>query len=104
MNIFSQFQGFVWDDANRDKNQHRHKVTWWECEEVFFNQPLYMHPDVRHSEREERFYVLGKTNRSRFLFMVFTRHRSRVRIISARDMHKKERKVYLEKAQKDSQV
>lgn len=104
MQIFSQFSGFDWDDANRDKNWRKHRVAWWECEEIFFNQPLYIFPDPRHSLMEERYYALGKTNSSRMLFVVFTRRKSKIRIISARDMHKKERKVYLEKAQKDSEV
>lgn len=90
--------------SRQDKNWHRHKVTWWECEEVFFNQPLYVYPDERHSLTEERFYALGRTNSSRLLFIVFTRRKTKIRIISARDMHKKERKVYLEKAQRDSKV
>lgn len=104
MQLFPQFQGFDWDDANRDKNWHRHRVAWWECEEVFFNQPLYVLPDERHSLKEERFYALGRTNNSRLLFVVFTRRKSKIRIISAREMNKKERKVYLEKAQRDSKV
>jgi len=104
MEIFQQFQGFDWDDANKDKNWHRHNVAWWECEEVFFNQPLYVHKDDRHSLIEERFYVLGKTNNSRLICMVFTRRKSKIRIISARDMHKKERKVYFEKAKRDSKI
>ncbi len=104
MQLFSQFQGFDWDDANRNKSWHRHKVAWWECEEVFFHQPLYVYPDERHSLTEEGFYALGRTNSSRLLFIVFTRRKAKIRIISARDMHKKERKVYLEKAQRDSKV
>jgi len=104
MRTFPQFLGFDWDDANRDKNWHRHSVAWWECEEVFFNQPLYVYPDERHSLTEERLYALGRTNRSRLLFIVFTRRKSKIRIVSARDMHKNERRIYLEKAQKDSKV
>ena len=104
MQLFPQFQRFDWDDANRDKNWRRHKVAWWECEEMFFNQPLYVYRDERHSLTEERSYALGRTNSSRLLFIVFTRRKAKIRIISARDMHKNERKVYLEKAQRDSKV
>lgn len=104
MQIFSKFEGFDWDEANRNKNWSRHKVQWWECEELFFNQPLYVYSDQRHSMTEDRFYALGKTNQSRLLFIVFTRRKNNIRIISARDMHKKERKVYFEKAQKDSNI
>jgi uncharacterized DUF497 family protein len=104
MQLFSQFDGFDWDNANRDKNLHRHNVAWWECEEVFFNQPLYVFKDERHSLIEVRYYALGRTSLSRLLFIVFTHRKSRIRVISARDMHKKERKVYIEKAQRDSKI
>jgi uncharacterized DUF497 family protein len=104
MQLFPQFQGFDWDKANEDKNFYRHNVTWWECEEVFFNQPLYVYLDEQHSLTEERFYALGKTNGARLLFIVFTRRKAKIRVISARDMHKKERKVYFEKTKRDSKV
>ena len=104
MKIFQQFIGFDWDDANREKNRLKHDVEWWECEEVFFNQPLYVVHDRRHSSKEERYYALGKTTPGRLLFVVFTRRKSRIRIISARGMHTKELKAYNEKAQKDSAV
>lgn len=104
MQVFTGFKGFEWDSGNREKNVRKHKVYWWECEEVFFNQPLYVHKDEKHSTAEERFYTLGRTNSSRFLFIVFTQRKNNIRIISARDMHKKERMVYIEKAKKDSTI
>lgn len=104
MQLFPEFEGFQWDDANRHKNWAKHRVTWWECEELFFNQPLYVLPDTGHSETESRFYALGVTNLQRPLFVVFTRRRNRIRVISAREMSKEERKVYSEKAQEDSQA
>ena len=104
MRLFQAFTGFDGDSANREKNWQRHRVAWWECEEVFFNQPLYISPDIRHSLKEERYYALGKTTQGRRLFVVFTRRRNSIRVISARDMHKKERRVYNEKAEKDSAV
>jgi uncharacterized protein len=104
MKIFSQFTRFDWDSANREKNKSKHNVEWLECEEVFFNQPLYIHFDTSHSSKEERYYALGKTNNHRLLFIVFTRRKSMIRIISARDMHKKERKIYHEETQRDSKI
>ncbi len=104
MQLFPEFTGFDWNGANLDKNWKKHRVEWWECEEVFFNQPLYVSHDQRHSMKEERSYALGKTTDGRLLFVVFTRRRNKIRIISARDMHAKERKVYYEKAQEDSAV
>ncbi len=104
MRLFSQFEGFEWDEGNRNKNWHRHKVHWWECEELFFHQPLYIYSDERHSAAEDRYYALGRTNTRRLLLIVFTHRRKKIRIISTRDMHKKERHVYREKAKKDTSV
>lgn len=104
MQLLVDFTGFEWDSGNRQKNWAKHRVAWWECEEAFFNQPLYVIPDPRHSGKEARFFALGVTNAGRMLFLVFTRRTQKVRIISARDMSKRERKTYYEKAQKDSQA
>ena len=61
--------------------------------QVFFNQPL-IAPDTKHSQVEERFFALGRTDMDRYLFLVFTMRGRKIRIISARDMNKKERKIY----------
>ena len=86
--------GFQWDAGNADKNWIRHRVSRSEAEEVFFNQPLVVADDDEHSETEGRFYVLGRTNGGRLLFLVFTIRRRLIRVISARDMTKREREVY----------
>ena len=87
------FTGFQWDEGNREKNWVAHKVSIGECEEVFFHEPLVM-PDIKHSGREERYYALGKTGKGRILFLSFTRRKSLMRVISARDASRKERKQY----------
>jgi uncharacterized protein len=86
--------GFDWDDGNSEKNWLLHRVARGEAEEVFFNQPLVVGDDDEHSANEERFYLLGQTNRHRALFVVFTIRRDLVRVISARDMTRREREVY----------
>lgn len=86
--------GFEWDWGNREKNWQKHQVSSGECEEVFFNQPLLLYDDNPHSVTEPRYYVLGQTNASRFLFIVFTVRGPKIRIISARDMSHKEREIY----------
>ncbi len=88
---FSQTDGFEWDEGNIQKNRDKHGVDTRESEEVFVNQPLLIYFDNKHSETESRFYVLGKTNNNRFLFLAFTMRKNRIRIISARDMNKKEK-------------
>lgn len=86
--------GFDWDESNREKNWEKHGVLAGECEEVFFNLPLLLQPDPAHSQREPRFYVLGHTTAGRRLFIAFTVREDKIRVISARDMSKKERKIY----------
>jgi len=65
-----------------------------ECEQVFFNQPLITHQDEKHSIIEPRYYALGQTDTYRKLFIVFTIRNSLLRVISARDMNRRERKEY----------
>jgi hypothetical protein len=94
MNKLLQAIGFEWDGGNIDKNWIKHGVSPSECEQMFFNQPLVVAEDVVHSEAEERLFALGKTDDERLLFAVFTVRKDKIRLISARDMSSKERKVY----------
>ncbi len=95
--IFEQFLGFQWDKGNMDKNLVKHNVENWESEQVFFNRPLIVLDDPKHSVPEKRWAALGKTDRDRFLVVIFTKRNNLIRIISARDMNKKERKFCDEK-------
>jgi uncharacterized DUF497 family protein len=91
---FSSVYGFDWDEGNLSKNWDTHLVSTGECEEVFFNEPYFTYFDEKHSISENRYYVLGETNEERRLFIVFTIRKTMIRIISARDMNKNERKAY----------
>jgi uncharacterized DUF497 family protein len=86
--------GFAWDRNNMEKIWSKHKVGPFECEQVFFNEPLVVHDDLKHSQNETRYYILGRTDKKRLLFVVFTIRKNLIRVISARDMSKKERQVY----------
>ena len=86
--------GFEWDEANADKNRIQHQVSPGESEEAFFNDPLLVVPDLGYSKREPRFYALGQTEAGRRLFLAFTIRRQLLRVISARDMSRRERKEY----------
>jgi len=86
--------GFDWDDGNLQKNWDQHRVTPEEAEDVFFNEPLVVRSDVRHSKNQKRYYALGRTRGDRVLFVAFTIRRTLIRIISVRDMNRKERTVY----------
>ena len=93
-NILSQCKGFQWDDGNLDKNYWLHQVTNSECEEIFFNLPLIIALDAKHSQNEQRYYALGRTDRERRLFIAFTTREDLLRVISARDMNQKEARKY----------
>ena len=86
--------GFEWDEKNREKNWEKHRVSAAECEEVFFSLPLILREDTGHSQGEPRFYVLGETGMGRQLFVVFTVRNDKIRVISARDLSRKERRIY----------
>jgi uncharacterized DUF497 family protein len=88
--------GFQWDAGNADKNRIPHNVENWECEQIFFNAPLLIIGDLKHSVTEERSAAFGRTDDGRLLTVVFTRRGNLIRIISARDMNRKERKFYEE--------
>ena len=87
---------FEWDEGNTEKNWEKHGVRSSECEEVFMNQPLLVHDDPRHSSEESRHLALGQTHAGRRLFVAFTQRGDRIRIISARDMSRRERRSYAE--------
>ena len=101
--ILKNCEGFEWDEGNSDKNWEKHQVRKGEAEQIFFNIPLIIADDLKHSEREKRFLALGMTNHERYLMIVFTiRKKKLIRVISARDMSKKERVIYEKENQKDS--
>ena len=95
MTSLGQWSGFDWDTGNRGKNA-KHHVSDDECEEVFFNLPLLLGPDEAHSNHEDRYHVLGQTNVERRFFIAFTKRGTLIRVISARDMTRKERRAYNE--------
>ena len=87
-------RAFEWDKGNIDKSWKKHQVHFKEAEEIFFNKPLKTFKDIEHSQLEDRFVALGRTDKKRQLHIVFTIRNEKIRIISARDQNKKERKLY----------
>jgi uncharacterized DUF497 family protein len=104
MDHLARIEGFDWDQGNIEKNWERHKVSFLDCEEVFFNRPLVVAEDTSHSKSEGRYYALGGTNDGRLLFVVFTIRNNKIRVISARDMNRKERRVYREEIAKTAKI
>lgn len=94
MTTLSKLVIFQWNKGNINKNWIKHKVTNKECEETFFDQEKKIAKDIFHSKKEKRFIILGKTKKGRILYTVFTVRNKKVRVISSRDINKKERKLY----------
>jgi uncharacterized DUF497 family protein len=93
---FENIVGFLWDEGNADKNWIAHQVENWECEQIFFNDSLLILDDPRHSAAEKRWAAFGRTDAGRLLTVVFTKRGKLIRVISARDMSRKERRFYEE--------
>ena len=100
---WTQTTGFEWDHGNSRKNETKHNVSRSESEQIFFNQPILILQDPKHSQSESRYHALGTTDLGRLLHITFTlRHSGAlIRIISARNMHRKERIAY-EQVKKDA--
>ncbi len=94
----TRIEGFDWDDGNSRKSGDKHGVSQAEAELVFLTEPLLLSEDVKHSIEEPRLHALGQTDERRLLHISFTLRgeNRRVRVISARDMHRKERERYEE--------
>lgn len=96
MKILPKPIAFEWDRGNTDKNLLKHNVTNKEAAEIFSNEQKFLFRDERHSQGEERYGIFGQTDKGRKLSVVFTVRKDKVRIITARDMSKKERQAYEE--------
>ena len=88
---------FEWDTGNKEKNWKKHQVDFRECEEIFSNKELKTFYDIKHSQKENRFISLGITDKKRRLIVTFTVRNKKIRVVSARDMSRKERKLYEQK-------
>ena len=94
LDILSKCIGFEWNEHNSNKIWNKHNVSPSECEQAFLNIPLMIFDDAEHSFAEKRYYALGFTDGKKYLFIVFTVRNQKIRVISARDMNRKERKEY----------
>ena len=94
--VFTQIISFQWDEGNARKSEERHGVSQWEAEQVFANEPLLVVHDFQHSQSEQRYNALGCTASGRLLHVTFSlrNHNAAIRVISARDMSRRERNRY----------
>jgi uncharacterized DUF497 family protein len=97
-NELAECTGFEWDAGNSGKSWERHHVTPGETEQVFFNRPVRIAP-ARDVARERRYAALGQSSAGRLLTVVFTIRGTLIRPISARDMSRRERRLYEPKDQ-----
>lgn len=104
MNILSDILSFDWDKGNLNKNVDKHNVTNQEAEELFSNEPFIVAEDKKHSQKEQRYLLWGKTVKERKLAIIFTIRNEKIRIISARDMNAKERRSYEEKIKTSTNI
>ncbi|MFQ5779323.1 MAG: BrnT family toxin [Nitrospiria bacterium] len=86
--------GFDWDEGNKNKSFQKHRISNSECEQIFFNEPLIILDDAKHSKKERRYAALGFTDENKKLTVIFTMRSNLIRIISARTINKKERAFY----------
>jgi uncharacterized protein len=91
---FTNINGFIWDKGNVNKNRLKHQVETSECEEVFFNKPIIILSDEKHSLAEQRYKIIGVTNNRRRLSLAITIRNTQIRVIMARDQSKKEKTLF----------
>ena len=96
--------GFQWDDGNERKSYDRHGVNQAEAEQIFYGDRLRVVNDFKHSRSEARFHALGMTDKGRALHVTFTlrANGTKIRVISARDMSRKERRIYEDDDQQET--
>lgn len=94
----SQIVGFDWDDGNSFESVEKHSVSQAEAEQVFADERLLLADDVKHGPR--RYQAMGRTIEGRLLHVTFTLrdNRTKIRVISARSMSRRERGYYESKA------
>ena len=94
--------GFDWDEVNLSKNWERQRVTPEEAEDLFFHDPFVLRSDVGHSRHEKRYRALGQTGAGRMLFVAFTVRGKLIRVVSVRDMNRREKEEYQRHEEADS--
>lgn len=101
---WEQVTDFDWDEGNARKSEEKHDVSQAMAEQVFFNDPLLVLPDPRHSQLEPRYHALGTTDEDRPLHITFTLRAAGtlIRVISARDMSHKEKTIYEQTKKKNT--
>ncbi|EPZ99699.1 BrnT family toxin [Glaesserella parasuis] len=83
-------EGFEWDKKKAEINEKKHGITFDEAITVFYNDHAILIADPDHSFYEERFLLLGRSERSNILVVVHCERDNNLRIISERKATKQE--------------
>ena len=87
---------FEWDKGKAERNLIKHGVSFDEAKTVF-DDPLYVDfYDPSHSDNEDRYLIIGESERGRLLIVSYTERGNKNRLISARETTKTERETYEE--------
>jgi hypothetical protein len=92
---FEKIDGFDWDSGNIEKNLVKHGISCQEAEEIFLDINAIHLEDNKHSVKEQRFARIGKSFSGKILIAFFTIRKNKIRIISVRNVNKKENNLYL---------
>lgn len=87
---------FDWDDSKAETNRAKHGVSFPEAASVFDDPLSITFPDPRHSAEEERLVIIGHSQGGRLLFVSHTDRGQYTRLISAREVTRREKRVYEE--------
>ena len=85
---------FEWDESKAEENERKHEVSFEEAKTVFndpFSITIY---DPDHSENEDRYLDLGLSSRGRVLVVSYTERGENIRLISSREVTRRERGIY----------
>jgi uncharacterized protein len=90
----NKITGFDWDSGNIHKSYQKHGITPNQAEKVFLDPRFQYQVNLTHSKNEQRYFGIGRLKNKQWLFVSFTFRKNKIRVISARRIHKKERRKY----------
>jgi uncharacterized protein len=88
--------GFDWDNQKAQLNWRKHRISFEEASTVFSDPLAISFPDPDHSEKEERWVIIGMSMFGRTLMVIHLERAAVIRIISARRADRRERREYEE--------
>jgi len=87
-------QEFEWDDEKAASNLVKHGISFDDAKTVFADDAAFIRPDDKHSQTEERFFIIGLASIGHVLIVYFTKRGEKIRLISSRRANENEREKY----------